>query len=137
MKKIFKTICIFCLATSVSLSVLFAQNVGTTTKSDNIPEYLEIDDNEIFFSPVEDEYEQAPVSGATLAWRDIRPDADPNVTPSRSVTIGLNQYLEVEYPGNEWIYLGETEETNHLRYLEGNWDVTIQSLPFVQKMRER
>lgn len=116
MKKIFKTICIFCLATSVSLSVLFAQNVGTTTKSDNIPEYLEIDDNEIFFTPVEDEYEQAPVSGATLAWRDIRPDADPNVTPSRSVTIGLNQYLEVEYPGNEWIYLGETEETNHLRY---------------------
>ena len=123
MKKIIRTICMSCIALSIPLSTVYSQDIGNSqskgnsTKTDNIPEYIEIDDNEVFFNPVEnDEYDQLPVSGATLAWRDIRPETDPNVTPSRSVTIGLNQYLEVEYPGNEWIYLGEAEETNHVRY---------------------
>ncbi len=123
MKKIIRTICMSCIALSIPLSTVYSQDIGNSQskgnsdKTDNIPEYIEIDDNEVFFNPVEnDEYDQIPVSGATLAWRDIRPETDPNVTPSRSVTIGLNQYLEVEYPGNEWIYLGEAEETNHVRY---------------------
>lgn len=116
MKKTFKTISLF-LALSVSISAVNAQSNLTSTHPDNIPEYLEINDDEILFT-VEgnSESENLPVSGATLAWRDIRPETDPNVVPSRSVTIGLGQYLEVEYPGNEWIYLGEAEESNHLRY---------------------
>lgn len=31
------------------------------------------------------------------------------ITPSRSVTIKNNQYLDVVYPGSGWVYLGETE----------------------------
>lgn len=37
------------------------------------------------------------------------------IVPSRSVTIKRNQYLDVVYPGNGWIYLGENE-TSLLRY---------------------
>ena len=36
--------------------------------------------------------------------------------PSRSVQIAQNQYLDVEYPGKGWIYLGETDNTNMMRY---------------------
>ena len=114
MKKIIRTLCMTCIALSIPFSALYAQDISR--QADNIPEYIEIDDNEPFYTPVDEQGDQLPVSGATLAWRDIRPETDPNVTPSRSVTIGLNQYLEVEYPGNEWIYLGEAEETNHVRY---------------------
>ena len=113
MKKIIRTICMTCIALSFSFSTVCAQD----KQKDSIPEYIEIDDSVPLYTAVESqEEEQLPVSGATLAWRDMRPETDPNVTPSRSVTIGLNQYLEVEYPGNEWIYLGEAEETNHVRY---------------------
>ncbi|MBO7639598.1 MAG: hypothetical protein J6S91_11540 [Treponema sp.] len=116
MKKNFKTISLF-LALSVSISAVNAQSKQNSTHPDNIPEYLEINDDEILFTvEANAESNDLPISGATLAWRDIRPETDPNVVPSRSVTIGLGQYLEVEYPGNEWIYLGEAEETNHLRY---------------------
>lgn len=31
------------------------------------------------------------------------------ITPSRSVSIKNNQYLDVVYPGSGWVYLGETE----------------------------
>lgn len=37
------------------------------------------------------------------------------IVPSRSVTIKQNQYLDVVYPGNGWIYLGENE-ISRLRY---------------------
>ena len=117
MKKTIKSIGVFCIALPLTISAAFAQNVLSSTHSDTIPEYIEIGDDEVFYSlALEEETEKIPVSGATLAWRDIRPETDPNVKPSRSVTVGLNQNLEVEYPGNEWIYLGEAEETNHLRY---------------------
>ncbi len=32
------------------------------------------------------------------------------ITPSRTVTIKNNQYLDVVYPGSGWVYLGEAEE---------------------------
>lgn len=38
------------------------------------------------------------------------------IIPSRSVTIKKNQYLEVIYPGSGWVYLGENDETEFLRY---------------------
>ena len=37
-------------------------------------------------------------------------------TPSRSIKIAQNQYLDVEYPGKGWIYLGETDNTTLMRY---------------------
>ncbi|MFA6856993.1 MAG: hypothetical protein WCR31_07280 [Treponema sp.] len=37
-----------------------------------------------------------------------------NLTPSRSVTLSKNQYLDVEYPGTGWIYLGETNGTKNM-----------------------
>ncbi|MDE7392222.1 MAG: hypothetical protein K2M90_07190, partial [Treponemataceae bacterium] len=33
----------------------------------------------------------------------------PVITPSRTVTIKNNQYLDIVYPGSGWVYLGETE----------------------------
>ena len=41
---------------------------------------------------------------------------DTPVTPSRSVHIAKNQYLDVVYPGGGWIYLGETDETKLLSF---------------------
>lgn len=41
---------------------------------------------------------------------------DTPVTPSRSVHIAKNQYLDVVYPGGGWIYLGETHETKLLSF---------------------
>lgn len=36
--------------------------------------------------------------------------------PSRSVTLGKNQYLDAAYPGTGWIYLGETGGTKNLTF---------------------
>lgn len=36
--------------------------------------------------------------------------------PSRSITIAQNQYVDIEYPGKGWIYLGETDNTTFMRY---------------------
>lgn len=38
------------------------------------------------------------------------------IIPSRSVTVAVNQYLDIIYPGSGWIYLGETNEEPTLRY---------------------
>lgn len=38
------------------------------------------------------------------------------VEPSRSITLNKNQELEITYPGQGWIYLGEMNNTNLLRY---------------------
>lgn len=38
------------------------------------------------------------------------------ITPSRSVTIAVNQYLDIIYPGSGWIYLGETNDESIMRY---------------------
>lgn len=36
--------------------------------------------------------------------------------PSRAVTILNNQYLDVTYPGTGWVYLGDSQESNVMRY---------------------
>ncbi len=36
---------------------------------------------------------------------------------SRSMTMAQNQFLEVKYPGNGWIYLGEENQQNLMRYM--------------------
>ena len=38
------------------------------------------------------------------------------ITPSRSVTLKSNQYLDVVYPGSGWVYLGETDGGDRIRY---------------------
>ena len=47
------------------------------------------------------------------------PDGDTEpvpVQPSRSVSLKQNQFLDIEYPGSGWIYLGEMEAASLLRY---------------------
>lgn len=36
------------------------------------------------------------------------------ITPSRSATVSVNQYLDVVYPGAGWVYLGEIDESKAL-----------------------
>lgn len=38
------------------------------------------------------------------------------VTPSRSVNIKINQYLDVTYPGTGWTYIGETDKNDLFNY---------------------
>ena len=64
-------------------------------------------------SPVEAEEEKS--SKATKPAKNSK-NQSASVQPSRSVTINRNQSLEVVYPGNGWIYLGETGDTNLIRY---------------------
>ncbi|MGN0728306.1 hypothetical protein [Treponema sp.] len=40
----------------------------------------------------------------------------PPVVPSRSVSIKNSQYLDIVYPGKGWIYLGEEDGKNLMRY---------------------
>jgi len=50
------------------------------------------------------------------------------VKPSRSVKIKKNQYLDVSYPGTGWIYLGESNNTDLIRYMGrkiGDQDTTF------------
>lgn len=46
-----------------------------------------------------------------------KPAADELIkTPSRSMTCHLNQYIEVDYPGNGWIFIGEDSEEPLFKY---------------------
>ena len=62
-----------------------------------------------------DEKEQAVLTSSsgngleTLEQEDLQ-------TPSRSMSAAQNQYIDVEYPGKGWMYLGETDNTTLLRY---------------------
>ncbi len=38
------------------------------------------------------------------------------ITPSRSMTVKNNQYVDVVYPGSGWIYMGEQDEEKKFRY---------------------
>lgn len=38
------------------------------------------------------------------------------IIPSRSMTVKNNQYVDIVYPGNGWIYMGETETSDKFRY---------------------
>ncbi|WP_407428412.1 hypothetical protein [Treponema sp.] len=38
------------------------------------------------------------------------------ISPSRSVSVKLNQYLDVTYPGTGWVYIGESEQTSLFNY---------------------
>ncbi|WP_294427695.1 hypothetical protein [uncultured Treponema sp.] len=39
-----------------------------------------------------------------------------DITPSRSVAVKINQYLDVTYPGKGWSYIGETEGDSLFNY---------------------
>lgn len=43
-------------------------------------------------------------------------DGNTGIKPSRSVTVGLGAYLDIEYPGNGWIYIGEEENTENMLF---------------------
>ncbi|QTQ14427.1 hypothetical protein HRQ91_08150 [Treponema parvum] len=52
---------------------------------------------------------------ASLEDSPSAPSAAPPV-PSRSVSIKKNQYLDVEYPGSGWIYMGGAEKENKMTF---------------------
>ncbi|MCR5218303.1 hypothetical protein, partial [Treponema sp.] len=48
---------------------------------------------------------------------DTKDEEEPQeITASRSVSLQKNQYLEVIYPGSGWVYLGEKDDTELMRY---------------------
>lgn len=55
------------------------------------------------------------------------------ITPSRSVDIKKNQYLDIVYPGSGWVYGGESSKPELLRYFgrrtgSGNTTFSLRSL---------
>ncbi len=62
----------------------------------------------------------ANVTSQELTGQESIADAEMHVPaqtiPSRTVTLQKNQYLDVEYPGIGWIYLGEIDATSLLKY---------------------
>ncbi|QTQ16663.1 hypothetical protein [Treponema parvum] len=61
---------------------------------------------------------QDSVSTADKASLDDSPSAPSAASPipSRSVSIKKNQYLDVEYPGSGWIYMGGAEKENKMTF---------------------
>ncbi len=62
------------------------------------------------------ESEAKPVED-TVETIDSIPKVKPDPVASRSVRVKKNQYLDVDYPGLGWIYLGEGNGTNLIRYM--------------------
>ena len=67
------------------------------------------------------ERDSSPAAEPTEAHEDSSPEeetaeTEPEIAPSRSVTLKINQYLDVTYPGKGWTYIGETEKDGLLNY---------------------
>lgn len=69
-------------------------------------------------------YEQIITDGEQENSGEEEIDGNTGTKPSRSVTVDLGAYLDVEYPGNGWIYIGEEDNTENMlffgRKLGGN-----------------
>ena len=63
------------------------------------------------------------------------PRAEPiGIVPSRTVAMKKNQYLDILYPGNGWIYIGETDGKNLMRYFKRTLDTDTTT--FTLRSRE-
>ncbi len=73
-------------------------------------------------APKEDDGSQIQVS--QLMSEEIEAQEEPEapavakieIVPSRTATMKNNQYLDIEYPGKGWIYLGEEDSKELMRY---------------------
>ena len=84
---------------------------------DNLPEYLEIPETEDLNPPVNplDANPDAENTAANEEPLETYEEEDLQL-PSRTIKLQKNQYLDITYPGNGWIYLGETDNTTLMRY---------------------
>ncbi|HCA19055.1 MAG TPA: hypothetical protein DEO40_00065, partial [Treponema sp.] len=80
---------------------------------DNLPEYLEIPETEDLNPP--DANPDAENTAANEEPLETYEEEDLQL-PSRTIKLQKNQYLDITYPGNGWIYLGETDNTTLMRY---------------------
>jgi hypothetical protein len=68
-------------------------------------------------APVPTEKEASPVPKASQSEQKAKtPVPAEDEKPSRSVTVKNSQYLDVIYPGSGWIYLGEKDANDLMRY---------------------
>ncbi|MCR5318507.1 MAG: hypothetical protein K6E22_09795 [Treponema sp.] len=68
-------------------------------------------------APVTTEKEASPAPKASQTEQKSKPLVPAeSETPSRSVTLKNSQYLDVIYPGSGWIYLGEKDANDLMRY---------------------
>jgi len=67
--------------------------------------------------PAQKEQDTKPAANATQTEEKARPIIPAeDESPSRSVTVKNSQYLDVIYPGTGWIYLGEKDANDLMRY---------------------
>lgn len=64
---------------------------------------------------VEEENTEENSADSNSQEEETEPEKPP-VIPSRSVSIKNSQYLDIVYPGKDWIYLGEEDGKNLMRY---------------------
>ena len=71
----------------------------------------------------ESETESENPAAAASAPEETNQEANPKeeaskteFTPSRSVTVKKNQYLDITYPGTGWVYIGETQKDALFNY---------------------
>ena len=67
-------------------------------------------------SPSESKVEEANEPQEEQKNEAIPAEESETITPSRSVTIKINQYLDITYPGKGWTYIGETEKDGLFNY---------------------
>lgn len=58
------------------------------------------------------------------------------IVPSRKITIEKNQYLDIEYPGTGWVYLGETDEKMLFAYFGRKLNSSANVTDFSLKARQ-
>ena len=74
------------------------------------------------------EESSAPVSESFAEENISEPAKEEAVIPSRKVSMKNNQYLDVQYPGSGWVYLGEVNDSQKIRYFGrkvGSGDTTF------------
>lgn len=122
-----------------------AENPEETAAEITEPKTEEPETEKTEEAPQEDSAEPEPKSDEETEEQNSESETEPETeaenesqetekaapVPSRSVTIKLNQYLDVIYPGNGWIYLGEND-ASLLRYFgrrvgNGNTTFTLRS----------
>ena len=84
---------------------------------DNLPEYLEIPETEDLNPPVNPPDANPDAENAAANEEPLETYEEEDLQlPSRTIKLQKNQYLDITYPGNGWIYLGETDNTTLMRY---------------------
>ena len=66
--------------------------------------------------PAEAAPDESKTEDETKSSEEPKEPETPQIVPSRSVTVKINQYLDVTYPGTGWVYIGESEKNAIFNY---------------------